>query len=93
MKQYDFTSEQYAAIINLTAALHRIFPLIELDFTRDGDGELVTEKLSDEDLKKFRGIIGHFHIQKNKIDPGPAFHWDKVIDGAQQEIEAERATY
>jgi N-acetyl-anhydromuramyl-L-alanine amidase AmpD len=23
-------------------------------------------------------------VQKNKVDPGPAFQWDKVIDGARR---------
>lgn len=86
LQQYDFTPEQYAALIKLTAALHQIFPLIALDYPRDAEGKLAGEKLPDEDLKKFRGIIGHFHIQQNKIDPGPAFQWDMLIDGAKAEI-------
>ena len=24
-------------------------------------------------------MLGHYHIQLNKTDPGPAFDWDRVI--------------
>jgi N-acetylmuramoyl-L-alanine amidase len=33
---------------------------------------------------KYQGVIGHYHIQKNKTDPGPALQWDKVINGARK---------
>jgi len=29
-------------------------------------------------------VMGHFHIQTNKVDPGPAFQWDRVIQGARR---------
>ncbi|HEX2860055.1 MAG TPA: peptidoglycan recognition family protein [Lacunisphaera sp.] len=83
--QYDFTPEQYAALIKLTAALHRVFPRIELDYPRDDQGRLVEGKLPDEALAKFRGVLGHYHLQFNKVDPGPAFQWDPVINGARRE--------
>ena len=84
VRQYDFTPEQYAALIKLTAALHRIFPRIALDYPRDPGGRLITKKLSDETREKFQGVLGHFHIQANKIDPGPAFQWERVIKGARK---------
>ena len=28
--------------------------------------------------------MGHYHVQENKQDPGPAFQWDKVINGARK---------
>jgi N-acetyl-anhydromuramyl-L-alanine amidase AmpD len=33
-------------------------------------------------LERYQGILGHYHVQLNKVDPGPAFQWDTVIDGA-----------
>ena len=27
--------------------------------------------------------MGHFHIQTDKVDPGPAFQWDYVIGNAR----------
>lgn len=81
--QYDFTPEQYAALIKLTAALHRILPKIRLDYPRDRRGALIRTRLGDAAYERFTGVLGHFHIQANKVDPGPAFDWEAVIRGAR----------
>ncbi|MDI1320092.1 MAG: N-acetylmuramoyl-L-alanine amidase [bacterium] len=81
--QYDLTPEQYTALIKLTATLSKVFPKIKLDYPRDATGKLVTKKLPDDELAKYHGILGHYHIQTNKTDPGPALQWDKLIDGAR----------
>ena len=83
LHQYDFTPEQYRALTHLTAALCKVFPKIRCDYPRDATGQLVREKLSDAALEKYQGVLGHYHIQKNKTDPGPALQWDRVIDGAR----------
>ncbi|MGE3312847.1 MAG: N-acetylmuramoyl-L-alanine amidase [Limisphaerales bacterium] len=77
--QYDFTPEQYRTLAKLTAALCRIFPEMRCDFPRDADGRLVREKLADDVLRDYRGLLGHYHIQKDKVDPGPAFDWDRLL--------------
>jgi N-acetyl-anhydromuramyl-L-alanine amidase AmpD len=82
--QYDLTPEQYAALIKLTAALATVFPKITPDYPRDAAGNLVTAKLPDDRLAAYQGVLGHFHVQTNKTDPGPALQWDKVIDGARR---------
>ena len=82
--QYDFTPEQYHALIHLTAALCKVFPRLKCDYPRDASGHLVRGKLPGEDLAPYQGVLGHYHIQENKVDPGPAFRWDYVIDGARQ---------
>ena len=82
--QYDFTPEQYAALVKLTAALCTVFPKITCDYPHDATGQLVRNKLPDDELKAYHGVLGHFHVQTNKIDPGPAFDWDKVIGGARR---------
>ena len=82
--QYDYTPQQYRALINLTATLCKILPRIECDYPRDSKGRLVTEKLPDAVLKKYQGVLGHFHIQTDKVDPGPAFNWNHVIEGASR---------
>src|SRR5581483_976998 len=82
--QYDFTPEQYRALIKLTAALTRVFPRMTCDFPKDSGGRLITAKLPDPALKAYHGVLGHFHIQTDKVDPGPAFNWDYVIDGARR---------
>ena len=88
--QYDLTPEQYHALIRLTAALATVLPRIRCDYPRDADGKLVTRKLPDAELETFRGILGHYQIQLNKVDPGPAFQWDKVTEGAQRLMRAAR---
>lgn len=84
LNQYDLTPEQYKALVKLTAALARVLPKIKLDYPRGPDGKVLPHKLPDEELKKYQGVLGHYHIQTNKIDPGPAFDWDKVINGARR---------
>ena len=81
--QYDFTSQQYEALIHLTAALCKNLPRIKVDYPRDSSGRLIPHKLSDADLANFHGILGHYHIQSNKTDPGPAFQWDRLINGVR----------
>ncbi len=82
--QYDFTSQQYEAVIKLTAALCRVLPKIACDYPRDSAGKLILQKLADDELKNYRGVLGHFHIQTDKVDPGPAFQWDRVIDATRR---------
>lgn len=82
--QYDLTPQQYAALIRLTATLAKVFPQIRLDYPRGPDGQVLPHKLADDEFAKYQGVLGHFHIQTNKTDPGPAFQWDKVIDGARR---------
>jgi N-acetyl-anhydromuramyl-L-alanine amidase AmpD len=84
LRQYDFTPEQYAALSRLTAALCSVFPKIRCDYPRDKDGALLREKLPDAALKGYQGLIGHYHIQTDKVDPGPAFDWDRVIREARR---------
>jgi N-acetylmuramoyl-L-alanine amidase len=84
LNQYDFTPEQYAALTKLTAALCQIFPKIKCDYPRDAAGRLVLKKLPDEELKNFGGVIGHYHIQTNKTDPGPALDWDRLVNDARR---------
>jgi N-acetylmuramoyl-L-alanine amidase len=86
LEQYDFTPEQYAALIKLTATLCEIFPNLKCDYPRDEKGVLTPAKLTDEQLESYRGLLGHFHIQANKVDPGPAFQWEKVVKEAEKLI-------
>jgi hypothetical protein len=85
--QYDFTPEQYQSLIKLTATLCRIFPKIKCDYPQDDAGKLIPKKLDDAAWRNYQGILGHYHVQLNKTDPGPAFEWQKVIGGAKQLID------
>ncbi|MEP0843387.1 MAG: N-acetylmuramoyl-L-alanine amidase [Phycisphaerae bacterium] len=82
--QYDFTHQQYEALIRLTAALHRVLPRMKIDVPRNPDGTVRTNVLTPQELADWSGLIGHYHVQTNKTDPGPAFDWDRVITGARR---------
>ncbi|MEY4828548.1 MAG: hypothetical protein RLZZ562_344 [Planctomycetota bacterium] len=82
--QFDFTEEQYRALARLCAALHRVFPRIQLDAPRGKDGAVLMTNLPEEQLMQFDGIVGHYHVQKNKTDPGPAFQWERVLREARE---------
>jgi N-acetylmuramoyl-L-alanine amidase len=84
--QYDYTPQQYAALIKLTATVCKIFPKLECRYPADEDGEPVPRKLSNARLKNYEGLIGHYQIQTDKVDPGPAFNWDYVVTNAQKLI-------
>ena len=81
--QYDFTDAQYEALAHLLAALARIFPRLRLEAPRDAEGRVLTRALSDEEFASFRGVLGHYHVQPNKVDPGPAFDWERVLRRAR----------
>jgi N-acetyl-anhydromuramyl-L-alanine amidase AmpD len=90
LEQYDFTPEQYDALVKLTATLCKVFPKLRCDYPQDGDGAVIPRKLDDEALREFQGVLGHYHIQRNKTDPGPAMDWERVVGGARELIEGQK---
>ncbi len=88
--QYDFTPQQYEALTKLTATLCRVFPKLKCDYPADETtGEVIPRVLPEAQLRDYQGLLGHYHIQKNKTDPGPAFDWKRVVSGAQKLLAAE----
>ncbi len=83
VRQYDFTPEQYAALTKLTATLCTVFPKITCDAPRQADGRVINHVLTDSQWATYQGVLGHYHVDRNKLDPGPAFDWGKVLDGAR----------
>lgn len=86
LRMHDLTSEQYESLIRLTAALCTIFPNIACDYPRDEQGQLLTRALDKDALKSYRGILGHYHIQTNKTDPGPAIQWERLVREARTNL-------
>ncbi len=81
--QYDFTARQYAALIKLTATLCNVFPNIRADVPRNPDGSVMSHVMTDAQWANFRGILGHYHVDKAKQDPGPAFDWERLLSGVR----------
>ncbi|MFT5424279.1 MAG: N-acetylmuramoyl-L-alanine amidase [Phycisphaerales bacterium] len=79
LTQYDLTDAQYKSLASLSAALCTVLPRIAPDAPRDAAGRVTQQQLSVESFEAFSGILGHFHVQSNKVDPGPAFNWERLI--------------
>ncbi len=85
VRMWDFTEEQYTALIRLCVGLNRLLPRIRLEVPRDPQtGRTPLGRL--EDFSGFEGILGHAHVQggnakkgiKRKYDPGSAFDWARL---------------
>jgi N-acetylmuramoyl-L-alanine amidase len=66
---YDFTGAQYTAMIRLCKVLSRIFD-VPLTSPHE-NGQQVWTTISG--VRNYRGFLGHYHLSKDKWDPGP---WD-----------------
>ena len=80
LAQYDFTPEQYESLARLTATLNYALPALALDYPRDPQGKLITDLLSEDEQRSFQGVVGHFHVSRVKVDPGPATDWDWLME-------------
>jgi N-acetylmuramoyl-L-alanine amidase len=82
--QYDFTDEQYRSLIQLAATLCAVFPKVRPDAPRGEDGKVRNAALSAAEIESFGGLVGHYHLTTAKIDPGPAFDWERVISAVRE---------
>jgi N-acetyl-anhydromuramyl-L-alanine amidase AmpD len=89
-RMYDLTPQQYDSLIKLTAALCDIFPEMKCDAPRGEDGKVLMRTLSNEEWDAFGGVLGHFHVQRDKSDPGVALQWDYLIEESQKILAARR---
>jgi hypothetical protein len=100
VEQWDFTPEQYEALAKLTAALVRSFPRLSLEVPRcaggpggpggsGGPGQSArAEALTEGELAVHCGLLGHCHVTREKLDPGPAFDWERLVARAAELLAA-----
>jgi N-acetylmuramoyl-L-alanine amidase len=84
VRMWDFTEEQYQALIKLCLGIHRLLPKIKLAVPYD----IATRKVPldrIQNFSSFSGVLGHCHIQhggvgnlKTKYDPGSSFNWSRL---------------
>lgn len=73
--QMAFTRAQLRAVAALGAALSSALPGIVPAFpTADGATAPLWTQMPPEDLRVFRGLLGHFHVQTNKVRAAGARH-------------------
>lgn len=92
VRMWDFTDEQYQALISLCVGLHQLLPKIRLRVPYDKN-KRVTPLDRIENFASFEGILGHAHVQKGEVegvsckyDPGSAFNWPYLRHALEREI-------
>ena len=92
-EQYDAVARLYATLLKRFPRLRLAYPIDRkaspgeaaeddwMVFARTGCAfpDVDTDKLTDARRRDFAGALGHFHVQRNKFDPGPAFDWKRLI--------------
>ncbi len=83
VRMWDFTEDQYQALIKLCIGINQLLPRIKLQVPFDKKTRRhPLDRL--KDYSKFSGILGHAHVQKGengvecKYDPGSAFNWSRL---------------
>ena len=85
INSFDFTSAedvrgmpgeqggQYDAMTRLGRALLRLLPNLPAEYPQSSPGQQALITLPLQDMYRFSGYLGHYHLSSNKWDPGP---WD-----------------
>ncbi len=84
VRMWDFTEEQYQALIKLCFAINEALPRIKLEIPFDKKSRR-TPLGKIKNFATFEGVLGHAHTQggdvegiKRKFDPGSAFDWGRL---------------
>ena len=81
---WGYTPMQYKSLILLLKLFVRELDL-EKSYPSGVDGTVIPGILEDDDTKKLKGFVGHYHLDTNRWDPGPNFDWQRVLSGIQSE--------
>ncbi|MEE9259047.1 MAG: N-acetylmuramyl-L-alanine amidase, partial [Nitrospinaceae bacterium] len=91
VRMWDFTEEQYQAVIRLCIGLNRLIPKIKLRVPYDKKSKrTLPGKI--RNYSRFAGVLGHAHVQngtgdgiERKYDPGSAFDWPRLRRAFKEE--------
>jgi len=84
--QYDFTNEQYEALIRLCTGLCKLFPKLLPQYPKTESGSLRLDCLSKSERLAYSGFLGHWHVKTSKQDPGPAFDWERFLGAVRTRL-------
>ena len=81
---WDFTDQQYRALISLCFGLNKLLPKIRLRVPYDKKkNRTPLDRIYN--YSTFEGILGHAHVQRGEVDgvsckhdPGSAFNWPRL---------------
>ncbi len=84
VRMWDFTEEQYLALIQLAIGLNSALPKISIRVPFDKNKKRTPlDKI--KNFSTFSGILGHAHVQsgtpqgiRRKYDPGSSFNWGRL---------------
>jgi hypothetical protein len=79
LEMYALTPEQHHALEHLAAGLCALCPRSRPGAPRGANGRVLDRVLTPEGFASFQGILGHYHVTEEKIDPGPAFDWEAFL--------------
>lgn len=79
-KGYEYTDEQYRALIALGRCLITVFPEINCDFPRKDNGKLIKGPI--DNPLDYKGFICHYNTNGRKWDP-VAFDYRRFLVGVQ----------
>jgi hypothetical protein len=84
VRMWDFTEEQYQALIRLCRGINQLLPKVSLKVPFDKEKQR-TPLGKIKNFATFKGVLGHAHVQggtgegvKKKYDPGSAFNWGRL---------------
>ncbi len=77
--QVDYTEPQYRSLTALMDALSMVLPRLTRGMPMDQSGSLLKRPFTPEELRSYRGVLGHHHVTSGKQDPGPALDWQRIL--------------
>ncbi len=95
VRMWDFTEQQYQALIRLCIGVNQLLPQVSLKVPLDPKTHRTPLKRL-RNFSTFKGVLGHHHVQsgtnavKRKYDPGSAFDWSRLRREFERHVDGKR---